>query len=114
MTIGSALTGKGGMTMIDREKVIKGLQECDLNGGRVGNCPYKDALLDLLKEQEKYISRISVEYLKLVKKVSKTSKIVRCKNCIYKECEGRDGLIVCDITGESHEPEWFCAYGGRR
>lgn len=38
--------------MIDREKAIKGLQECDLNGGRVGNCPYKDEIFDLLKEQE--------------------------------------------------------------
>lgn len=37
--------------MIDREKVIKGIQECDLNGGLIGNCPYK-GILAMLKEQE--------------------------------------------------------------
>ena len=37
--------------MADREEVIKGIQECDLNGGLIGNCPYKGILL-LLKEQE--------------------------------------------------------------
>ena len=37
--------------MPDREKVIKGIQECDLNGGLIGNCPYK-GILALLKEQE--------------------------------------------------------------
>ncbi len=36
---------------MDREKVINGIQECDLNGGLIGNCPYK-GILDLLKEQE--------------------------------------------------------------
>ena len=37
--------------MIDREKVIKGIEECDLNGGLIGNCPYK-GVLTLLKEHE--------------------------------------------------------------
>ena len=41
-------------------------------------------------------------------------ELIRCKNCRLKECEGRNGLIVCDITGESHQPEWFCADGERR
>ena len=36
---------------MDREKVIKGIQECDLNGGLIGNCPYK-GILALLKDQE--------------------------------------------------------------
>lgn len=39
------------MTVNDREKIIKGIQECDLNGGLIGNCPYKGILM-LLKEQE--------------------------------------------------------------
>jgi len=42
--------GEAGMR--DREKVIKGIQECDLNGGLIGNCPFK-GILALLKEQEK-------------------------------------------------------------
>lgn len=37
--------------MPDREKVIKGIQECDLNGGLIGNCPYKE-VVELLKEQD--------------------------------------------------------------
>ena len=41
---------------MDREKVIKGIQECDLNGGLIGNCPYK-GILALLKEQEATIKR---------------------------------------------------------
>ena len=40
--------------------------------------------------------------------------VVRCKDCKYQECEGRNGMIVCDITGESHSPEWFCADGERK
>lgn len=38
-------------------------------------------------------------------------ELIRCKDCKYKECEGRNGFIVCDITGESHQPNWFCADG---
>ena len=37
--------------MIDKEKVIKGIQECDLNGGLIGDCPYK-GILSLLREQK--------------------------------------------------------------
>ena len=43
--------------MADREKVIKGIQECDLNGGLIGNCPYK-GILAMLKEQEDEKKRI--------------------------------------------------------
>ena len=35
----------------DKEELIKGIQECDLNGGLIGNCPYK-AILEFLKEHE--------------------------------------------------------------
>ncbi len=42
--------------MPDREKVIKGIQECDLNGGLIGNCPYKEIVL-LLKEQEAMLKK---------------------------------------------------------
>ena len=41
-------------------------------------------------------------------------QIVRCKDCRLKECDGRNGTIVCDITGESHNPDWFCADGERK
>ena len=45
---------------------------------------------------------------------SDKEEVVRCKDCRFKECEGRNGFIVCDITGESHQPEWFCADGKKR
>ena len=35
--------------------------------------------------------------------------VTRCKNCINKECFGRDGKIVCDLDGSLHDPDWFCA-----
>lgn len=38
-------------------------------------------------------------------------ELVRCKDCKLKECNGRNGTIVCNITGESHNPDWFCADG---
>lgn len=40
-----------------------------------------------------------------------TKPLVICKNCAYQECDGRDGMIVCDITGDSHPPDWYCAAG---
>ena len=41
-------------------------------------------------------------------------EIVRCKDCINKECFGRDGKIVCDLDGFLHDPDWFCADGERK
>ena len=40
--------------------------------------------------------------------------IIRCKDCINKECFGRDGKIVCDLDGFPHDPDWFCADGERK
>lgn len=42
------------------------------------------------------------------------AEIVRCKDCWLKECENRDGYIVCDKDGFCHSPEWFCADGKRK
>ena len=56
------------MKLNDLEKLIKGIQECDLNGGLIGNCPYK-AILSFLKLQP---------------------EIVRCKDC-------RKNMI-CELT----------------
>ena len=66
LTIGSALTGKGELTMPNREKILKGLEcclgsnDCDIEPEE--NCPYKGQclcamalhydILTLLKEQE--------------------------------------------------------------
>ena len=37
--------------MIKKDEIIKGIEECDLNGGWYGNCPYKEILI-LLKEKD--------------------------------------------------------------
>jgi hypothetical protein len=40
--------------------------------------------------------------------------VIRCRDCNNRECEGREGLIVCGIDGTSHTKDWFCADGERR
>ena len=41
-------------------------------------------------------------------------KVVRCKECNNRECDGRAGTIVCGITGFSHSRLWYCADGERK
>jgi len=43
--------------MIHSEELVKGIQDCDLNGGKIGNCPYKE-IIELLKAQEKEIESL--------------------------------------------------------
>jgi len=77
-TIGFALVGKGGMMMVDREKVIKGL-ECCKEACATGGCPYWNGSItdgscmlklhadvrSLLKEQEQRINELE-EKLRLL------------------------------------------------
>ena len=69
--------------------------------------------LKLLTEQTNEIDEISDEYIDLGKEMAKQPKIVRCKDCKYVECEGVEGFLVCDLSGFSHSPEFFCADGER-
>lgn len=68
----------------------------------------------LLKEQGSIIKSLESDLHETLEVVSGRLNVVRCKDCRNKECEGRDGFIVCDITGESHKPDFFCADGERR
>lgn len=52
--------------------------------------------------------------LSILVKAYNLHELIRCKDCKLQECEGRNGMIVCDITGESHKPDWFCADGDRK
>lgn len=45
------------MRMFDKDRLIKGIEECNLNGGLLGNCPYKDILI-LLKHREQEIENL--------------------------------------------------------
>lgn len=79
--------------MIDKEKVINGLKECDLNGGLIGNCPYKDEILSLLKELELVVH------------------CGDCENFCFDRFSSNAG--TCILTGMIHSKNWFCARGKR-
>lgn len=49
----SSIYGVCACDLMEMENLIKGIQECDLNGGLIGNCPYKGILV-MLKEQERH------------------------------------------------------------
>ena len=61
--------------MINRVEIIKGIQECDLNGGLIGNCPYKE-ILTLLIEQEKIIAK----QIEIIKKSRRSVRKHKRKN----------------------------------
>ena len=64
--------------------------------------------LALLKEQEAN-KQISDAIHETAKQFRQT--IVLCKDCKDVECEGVEGFLVCDLSGFSHSPEFFCADG---
>ena len=88
--------------MLDKEKVIKGLELCEIGSGDrcyETKCPYygkgcteslKNDILELLKEQE---------------------AVVRCKDCKF-----RKGWNHCRIAfGSTQTPDdWYCADGERK
>lgn len=79
---------------------------------------HADTMLAILKERNEKIAVLN-RFIEQMPKPTKLldvfcdgyAKIVRCKYCENKECEGREGRIVCGITGEDHLPDWFCADG---
>lgn len=95
------------MEMIDKEKVIKGLEKC--RRCECDNCTEKDAsyapwdcpayddfvdnAITLLKEQP---------------------EIIRCEECVYAEQERVDYEIWCPVTCSLRSLDWFCADGTRR
>jgi hypothetical protein len=101
---GSALTGKGVMTMPDRENVLNALRchaNCD-RGFDCGDCAYigNGDCLDLL----------AMDAFALLKD---QPEIVRCKDCKYfPDGNGSTNWLPCReiIT----PPGWFCADGERR
>jgi len=66
--------------MPDREKFIQGIQECDLNGGKIGNCPYKEIVL-LLKEQEQQIRELQDQVEYLIDKQKEKKDVELCDRC---------------------------------
>jgi hypothetical protein len=68
----SVLMGKGGMTMPDREKVIKGL-ECCAGQCNYHGCPYKDPC-----ENANGVKQIMLDAITLLKEQEETELCDRC------------------------------------
>jgi len=99
--------------MIEREKLIKGIQECNLNGGLIGNCPYKGILL-LLKEQEKKKFFVDSDG-----KITPLPDVVRCKECKFRQSrvsriiDGKE-CNLCEMVKGYKPADWYCADGKRK
>ena len=115
--------------MVDREKVIEGLEHCSSGEGCRG-CPYnktesghaclfdcvRDALA-LLKEQEERIG-VLTRAIKHMPRLTKLldvygdgyAKVVRCKDCR----SNHQCAIQFKFADADGEEDWFCADGKRR
>lgn len=94
--------------MIDRDKVIKGLEECTRPGTTrcfhdLHECPY---------EERGCRFKMETDALALLKE---QTEIVRCKDCEYGAPTIINGVWLSVTCGDvDHRPEWFCADGKRR
>lgn len=84
--------------MIDREKVIKGLECCKSVEEYCVNCPYNE---------EVCTTTLSADALALLKE---QTEIVRCKDCA-KQCTDNCLLYWNDINTPDN---WYCADGVKR
>ena len=99
--------------MPDREKVIKGLEQCK-EGGSCDGCQF-----DI--QSSKCIFLLHEDALALLKE---QPQIVRCKDCKHGGCrttytDGRLAKVVCKLHGTKKnevwmDAEWFCADGERK
>ena len=126
--------------MMNRQKVIKGIDIC-LQRFRCGeDCPYynyekigcmeqlREDALELLKEQEEQIknrdeslekTREEIKWLRGMLKEQEA--VVRCKDCKYgycinPSCDEKEKIYECmkyPIANLriTHKPDWFCADG---
>ena len=87
---------------MDSKKVIKGIEECDLNGGLIGNCPYK-GILALLKEQKNTIIELQNAYNYL------QTQFFEAQDKLLKEQEFKpDKCIICEGCGHKLQDNWNC------
>lgn len=88
--------------MIDKEKVIKALEDAYVTDGVIKmSIQVRDVLVAMLKEQDD-------------KDINVPIKIVRCKDC--KHGQFIEGRIWCNkyVASDLVNPDWFCADGKRR
>ena len=67
----------------------------------------------LLRKKQKDINKLCCDIADLKHRFHEKTEIIRCKDCRWQECEGREGRIVCGEDGSSHAPDWYCADGER-
>lgn len=94
---------------MDRERVINGIQECDLNGGLIGNCPYK-GILALLKEQEaRVMTTDEVRTWVMINRVDRAPIVVEVRGRFITWIIGDDyELPKCDLSSEYYGKTWRC------
>lgn len=85
--------------MVDREKVIKGLELCR-EGRCHSGCPYNHINVGCRK-------RLDTDAIDLLKE---QPEIVQCKYCAFRD--PRDGM--CEHVQQMRDPDWYCADGVRR
>ena len=117
--------------MIDRDKVIKGLEcltqrkEPTVNPCR--DCGYinrpnfaicvKDVASDalvLLKEQDSVIEALKSDLDETLAVLGEYAEIVRCRDCVHAEPERVEEEIWCPVTCSLRSMDWFCADGERK
>lgn len=119
--------------MIDREKVIKGLECCaSMDGSVCRECPYSSECvtgeatyqtgtahlaadaISILKEQESVIEALKSDLNETLSVLGEQPDIVRCKDCKY--CEYPNAEKEWCKKGHLHgnAKNWFCADGERR
>ena len=120
--------------MIDREKVIKGLECCIRHGenaevgcGRKDECPYEQnglkCWLDLNRDALAMLKERETQkfFVDESGKITPLPVVVRCKDCknvcMCDTSEIFPGISIyakCTLTDKVHKPEWFCADGVKR
>ena len=116
-------TGRGEMTMPDRETVIANIRE-DIDLLTHDRQPTTDELkivndlsaaVVLLEEQESIIESLKSDLYETLDVVANRGYIVRCRDC---KNSGLDSSGInsyfCSAHTEWHDADWFCADGVKR
>ena len=97
--------------MIDREKVIKGLEICYCPPAKCEDCPYHD-----LPDEQSCNDTLCLDALALLKE---QEAVVRCKDCkhwIGGGIDEKDNFIPprCKLNNIIAQHNWYCADGEKR
>ena len=111
--------------MVDREKVIKGLEYCTTHYNcrnlRGQSCPYIDNCKPLEDATGNTLTKDALELLKeqnvcenCAIAIEDRQPVVLCKDCEHSKSYSNGKMFGCEFGNGLHEPDWFCADGERR